>query len=32
MQRRDSNYIHGFVWDVITNPCHNFNDGYERGA
>ena len=18
------NYIHGFIWDIFTNPCHNF--------
>ena len=22
-----SNYFHGFIWDVITHPCPNFNGG-----
>ena len=22
-----SNLIHRFMWDVITHPCHKFNDG-----
>ena len=26
----DYTYIHSFIWDVITNPCRNFNGGLTK--